>query len=238
MKVAVLGDIHGNMEALQAAYAAARAAGAEKMYHLGDLGGYAPFVNDVVAFLTEQGIDGAQGNYDEAVANDQEHCGCKAEEPLQEEMAHRSFAWTKTHVSPASKAYLKGLPGELTITVEGKKVRLFHATPKKNNLYWYEDRPEQFFREMAGKIDADVLIYGHTHKPYWKEFEGKIFINAGSVGKPKDGDPRACVALIEITDRKVSVEFLRVAYDVEKTAQAIVANGLPVYFAERLKEGK
>ncbi len=91
---------------------------------------------------------------------------------------------------------------------------------------------------MAGKIDADILIYGHTHKPYRKDVENKIFINAGSVGKPKDGDPRACVALIEITAKSVSVDFLRVPYDVEKAAKAIVASGLPVYFAERLKEAK
>jgi predicted phosphodiesterase len=88
MKFAIFGDIQGNIEALKAAYGAARAAGAEKIYHLGDLGGYSPFVNEVVDFLGEHGIEGVQGNYDEAVANDREHCGCKAEEPVQEEMAH------------------------------------------------------------------------------------------------------------------------------------------------------
>ncbi len=238
MKFAVFGDIHGNIEALRTAYDAAQQAGAEKIYHLGDLGGYSPFVNEVVDFLFEHNIEGVQGNYDEAVANDREHCGCKAEEPLQEEMAHRSFAWTKTHVLPVSKAYMKNLPTEIEFTANGKKVWLFHATPKKNNLYWFEDRPEKFFREMAGKTDADILIYGHTHKPYRKDFENKIFINAGSVGKPKDGDPRACVTLIDITSDHVKVEFLRVPYDVEKSAQAIMLSGLPVYFAERLKEAK
>lgn len=238
MKFAIFGDIHGNIEALRAAYAAAQAAGAEKIYHLGDLGGYAPFVNEVVAFLGEHGIEGVQGNYDEAVANNLDHCGCKAEEPLQEEMAHRSFDWTKSHVSPESKAYLKSLPAEIGFTVEGKKVWLFHATPKKNNLYWFEDRPEKFFQEMAEKGDADVMIYGHIHKPYRKDIGGKVFINAGSVGKPKDGDPRACVAMIDITAGSVNAEFRRITYDVAKTAQAIVASGLPGYFAERLKEGK
>lgn len=238
MKFAVFGDIHGNIEALRAAYIAVEKAEAEKIYHLGDLGGYSPFVNEVVSFLAEHGIEGVQGNYDEAVANDREHCGCKSEDPVQEEMAHRSFAWTKAHVSPESKTYLKNLPTELTFTTSGKRVWLFHATPKKNNLYWYEDRPEKFFREMAEKGDADILIYGHTHKPYWKDFEGKVFINAGSVGKPKDGDPRACVTLIDITTDSVKVEFLRVPYDVEKAAEAIVASGLPEYFAQRLREAR
>jgi putative phosphoesterase len=238
MKVAVFGDIHGNIEALKAAYQAALSAKAEKIYHLGDLGGYSPFVNEVVDFLVEHGIEGVQGNYDETVAKDAEHCGCKAEDPVQEEMANKSFEWTKKHASPETKGYLGKLPFSISFVVEGKKVLLFHATPSKNNLYWYEDRPEKFFREMAAKADADILVYGHTHKPYRKDFDGKILINAGSVGKPKDGDSRACVTLIDITVEKVSVEFVRVAYDIEKAAQAIVASGLPAYFAERLREAR
>ncbi len=237
MKIAVFGDIHGNIEALKAAYAAIESRKPDRLYHLGDLGGYAPFVNEVVDFLIEHTIEGVQGNYDEAVANDREHCGCKAEDPLQEEMAHRSFSWTKEHVSPARKGYMMNLPAEIQFSAEGKKVRLFHATPKKNNLYWYEDRPEKFFREMAEKGEADIMIYGHTHKPYRKDIHGKTFINAGSTGKPKDGDPRACVAIVDITPDAVRTEFLRVSYDVEKVASAIIASGLPSYFAERLKRG-
>jgi putative phosphoesterase len=238
MKFSVFGDIHGNIEALKAAYAAAKTAGAERIYHLGDLGGYSPFVNEVVDFLVEHRIEGVQGNYDETVAHDREHCGCRAEDPLQEEMANQSFAWTKEHASARTKEYLGKLPPEISFAVQGRRVVLFHATPRKNNLYWYEDRPEKFFHEMAAKTEADILIYGHTHKPYRKDFEHKIFINAGSAGKPKDGDPRACVALIEITAGKVNVEFLRVPYDVEKAAQAIVSSGLPPYFADRLKEAR
>jgi putative phosphoesterase len=238
MKFAVFGDIHGNIEALKVAYDAARAAGVEKIYHLGDLGGYSPFVNEVVDFLVDHGIEGVQGNYDETVAHDREHCGCKAEDPVQEEMANRSFAWTKKHASQKTKEYLRNLPFSISFVAEGGKVLLFHATPSKNNLYWYEDRPDKFFREMAAKTDADVMIYGHTHKSYRKDFNGKVFVNAGSVGKPKDGDPRACVTLIDITAEKVKVEFLRVTYDMEKMAKAIVSSGLPEYFAQRLKEAR
>jgi putative phosphoesterase len=237
MKIAVFGDIHGNIDALKVAYSAASDMKPNKIYHLGDLGGYAPYVNEVVDFLISHAIEGVQGNYDEAVANDRDHCGCKADEPLQEEMAHRSFAWTKEHVSPESKAYMKNLPAEITFTTEGKKIWLFHATPKKNNLYWFEDRPEKFFQEMAQKGDADIMIYGHIHKPYWKNIGGKVFINAGSVGKPKDGDPRACFAIINITPDAVKTEFPRIPYDVEKVAAAISTSGLPPYFAEKLRRG-
>lgn len=236
MKFAIFGDIHGNIEALRAAYDAAQKAGSEKIYHLGDLGGYSPFVNDVVSFMTAHGIEGVQGNYDEAVANDREHCGCKAEEPLQEEMAHRSFAWTKAHVLPAAKEFMKNLPLEIKFPAEGKKVWLFHATPKKNNLYWFEDRPEKFFREMAEKGDADIMVYGHTHKPYRKDFEGRVFINAGSVGKPKDGDPRASYALLELGP-KPRAEIVRVAYDLEPEVRRLQKAGLPPATVERLRSG-
>lgn len=238
MKFAVFGDIHGNIEALKAAYDAARAAGAEKIFHLGDLGGYSPFVNEVVDFLIEHDIKGVQGNYDETVANDREHCGCKYEDPVQEEMANRSFLWTKENAARKTKEYLGKLPVEITFAVLGRKVALFHATPRKNNIYWVEDRPEKFFHEMAGKIDADILVYGHTHKPYTKVLSGITFINAGSVGKSKDGDPRSCVTLVEITPERVNVEFLRVSYDVEKAAAAIIESGLPEYFAQRLKDAR
>jgi putative phosphoesterase len=237
VKIAVLGDIHGNLEALTAAYQAAIFRQAEKIVHLGDLGGYAPFLNEVVDFIIEKGIDGVQGNYDEAVANNREHCGCKYEDPIQEEMANRAYEWTKSHASEKTRKYLKRLPMAMHISVNEKRVLLFHAAPHKNNIYWYEDRPEKFFKEMGGKTDADILIYGHTHKPYRKNIGGKVFINAGSVGKPKDGDTRACMTIVDISQRTVSVEFPRVEYDVEKTAAGIMLSGLPAYFAERLRQG-
>ena len=132
--------------------------------------------------------------------------------------------------------YRENLPSPISFTVHGRKIRIFHATPLTNNLYWYEERPEKFFREMAD--DADILIYGHTHKPYRKDFDGRVFINAGSVGKPKDRATRTCLTLLDIMPGYVRSEFARLSYDVEKMASAIVSSGLPPYFAEMLREGR
>jgi len=236
MNIAILGDIHGNIEALKVAYDAAISK-VDKIYHLGDIGGYAPFVNDVADFLIDHKIEGVQGNYDDAVANDTEHCGCKYENPLQAEMTALSFEWTKQHATLRTKQYMKELPFKITLMSADKKIILFHASPLKNNLYWHEDRPTKFFREMAQKVDADIMIYGHTHIPYRKDIHNKVFINAGSVGKPKDGNTRACVAIVEILPGEVKVEFLRVPYDIEKVATAIIERGLPPYFAEKLRAG-
>ncbi|HEY9247050.1 MAG TPA: metallophosphoesterase family protein [Candidatus Methanoperedens sp.] len=236
MKIAALGDIHGNIEALKVAYDTVMPAGVDRIYHLGDLGGYAPFVNEVVDFVIEHGIYGVQGNYDLNVARDSEHCGCKYEDPVQAELADKSFEWTKQHATRKSKDFMISLPASISFTAEGKQVMIFHAAPHKNNLYWYEDRPDKFFLEMAGKTRADIMIYGHTHKPYRKDIMGKVFINAGSVGKPKDGDPRACLTIIDISKQDVGHEFLRVPYDIEKVVSAIISSGLPPALAEKLRE--
>ena len=87
-------------------------------------------------------------------------------------------------------------------------------------------------------MKADIMIYGHTHKPYRKDIGEKVFINAGSVGKPKDGDPRACVTLVDITKDAVTTNFLRVPYNIKATAEAIIERGLPGYFEERLKDAR
>lgn len=234
MKIGILGDIHGNLEALKVAYETLINEGVERIYHLGDLGGYAPFVNEVVDFLIEHEIPGVQGNYDEAVAYNKPHCGCKYEDEFQAEMAHISFEWTKRHVTEKTINYLKSLPFSIDFETEGKKVKIFHATPIKNNLYWYEDRPEKFYLLMAEKAQADVMIYGHTHIPYFKIIGDKYFINAGSIGKPKDRDSRTCITLIDISEDNLKVIFIRKEYDIERVINGIIDSGLPPYFVEKL----
>ncbi|MCX7987843.1 MAG: metallophosphatase family protein [Thermodesulfovibrio sp.] len=234
MRLGIFGDIHGNMEALKVAHKAIIDSGVDKIFHLGDLGGYAPHVNEVIDFLMEHRIEGVQGNYDEAIALYKENCGCKYENEFQAHMMHLSFEWTKNYATNKSKNYMKLLPFKIDFEAEDKKISLFHATPIKNNLYWYEDRLEKFFLLMAEKSGADIMIYGHTHIPYFKRIDDKYFINAGSVGKPKDGDPRACVCIIDIYKSKVEVQFIRKEYDLQRMVRAIIDSGLPYYFAEKL----
>ncbi|MEN2985865.1 MAG: metallophosphoesterase family protein [Thermodesulfovibrionaceae bacterium] len=233
MKLGILGDIHGNIEALKVAHQICLDEKVDKVYHTGDLGGYAPFVNEVVDFLVEHKIEGVQGNYDEAVAYDRPHCGCKYENDHQAAMAYISFKWTKKNVSKRAKNYMKSLPFSISFQVEGKKVKIFHATPLKNNLYWYEERDTKFYLLMAEKANAQIMIYGHTHIPYFRRIDDYYFINAGSVGQPKDGDPRTCLCVIEI-DKDVKVQFIRKEYNIQKVAKAIIQKGLPEFFAEKL----
>jgi predicted phosphodiesterase len=244
MRYALISDIHANLPALEAVLRDIDARSVDSMYHLGDLVGYAPWPNETVALLRERRIEGITGNYDSTVGTDYKHCGCKYEDPRQEEQSHLSFEWTKANTSLDVKRYLATLPFRIDLKplgghAAGPTVVLVHGTPTLNTLYWTEDRPDSFclkMAELAGAKAGDVIAFGHTHKPWHREVSGIHFVNTGSVGRPKDGDWRAGYVLLEIADG-VRVAFVRVEYDVEAAMRAIRASSLPTDFAAYLRTG-
>ena len=246
IRYALISDIHANLPALRAVLADIDQRGdVSAIYHLGDLTGYSPWPNETVALLRERAIPGIAGNYDSTVATDYKHCGCRTETPHEEELAHVSFEWTRTHVTPDTKKYLAGLPFRLDIRplgghVAGPTITLVHGNQTLNTVYVTEDRPDSFLEKMAVAIGArseDVICFGHTHRPWQRIVGGVQFVNTGSVGRPKDGDWRACYALLSIESSGARVEFVRVAYDVEEVARAIAQTDLPHEFADFLRSG-
>ncbi|HYW50155.1 MAG TPA: metallophosphoesterase family protein, partial [Gemmatimonadaceae bacterium] len=234
MRYALISDIHGNLPALDATLDDIRArADVDAVYHLGDLVGYSPWPNEVVERLRDAGISGVAGNYDSTVATGYKHCGCRSESPRQEELAHISYEWTRAHVSPTTKAALGGLPFRIDLTplgghLSGPTVTLVHATPSNNLVYVTEDRTDTFLTKMAqtaGLASGDVLCFGHTHKPWYRTVDGVHFVNTGSVGRPKDGDPRAGYILLDVNAAGAHVEVVRVTYDVETAARGVVDAG-------------
>jgi len=215
------------------------------IYHIGDLVGYAPWPDETVALLRERGVEGVAGNYDSTVATDYKHCGCKYEDADQERLSHISFEWTKANVSAETKRYLAGLPFRIDVRpsgghAAGPVLTLVHGTPVLNTAYWTEDRPDDFCRKMAaiaGLKAGDVIAFGHTHKPWRREVDGIHFVNTGSVGRPKDGDPRACYVIVDFNGAVPAIDFVRVDYDVERAAAGIVDAGLPDEFATLLRTG-
>lgn len=245
MRYALVSDIHANLPALQAVLADIEAQGIRAVYHLGDLVGYAPWPNEVVSLLQRAGIPGVAGNYDSTVATDYKHCGCRYEDPRQEELSHLSYGWTRTHVGAATKAFLGSLPFRIDLLpngghLAGPRVVLVHGTPTLNTLYWTEDRSDEFCLKMAehaGAKPGDVIAFGHTHKPWHRQVGGVHFVNTGSVGRPKDGDWRAGYVVLNVGSGPVEVDFVRVEYDVQEAMRAIRASELPDDFADYLASG-
>ena len=245
-RLALISDIHANLPALQAVLTDIdERANVDAIYHLGDLTGYAPWPNEVVDRLRERTIPGISGNYDSTVASDYKHCGCRADTQHDEELSHLSFEWTRSHVTPETKKYLGSLPFRLDIRpfgghVSGPTITLVHGNQTLNTVYVTEDRSDAFLEKMAkdlGSRSEDVICFGHTHKPWQRVVGGVQFINTGSVGRPKDGDPRACYVLLTTEGSAIRVEFVRVAYDIDEAARAIRESELPSEFADFLRSG-
>jgi predicted phosphodiesterase len=247
IRIALIADIHANLPALEAVLADADAdAGLDAIHHLGDLVGYAPWPNEVVDLMAARGITGVGGNYDTTVATDYVHCGCRYEDAEQERLSHESYAWTRAHVNGRTKRWLGALPFRIDLRplgghASGPRVVLVHGTPTLNTVYWTEDRPDRFCAQMAaqaGLRPGDAIAFGHTHRPWHRVVDGIHLVNAGSVGRPKDGDWRACYAVLALDDGgAIDVGFRRVAYDVDRAAAGIRESGLPDAFATMLRTG-
>ena len=234
MRIAVITDIHGNLPALTAALAAIDEMDVNALYCGGDLVGYGPHPNEVCALIEDQAIPTIHGNYDYAIARDLDDCGCAYITPHDRDLGQRSVEWTLARTNARSKAFMAGLPFDLRFTMGANRVRLVHGSPRKVNEYLFEDKPASLYERLAAQAGCDVLVFGHTHKPWVREYGGVLFVNCGSVGKPKDGDPRAAFAVLETSEDRIAASIERVPYDAQAVAREVEEAGLPVEFAEKL----
>ena len=258
--LALFSDVHANLPALEAVLADMGTRDeVDAAYCLGDLVGYAPWPNEVVEAVRERRIPTIAGNYDEGVGLGSDDCGCAYQAEEDKRRGAESIAFTNDVVSGENRRYLRGLPRHLRLRLraprepEAEPVRVLfvHGSPRRTNEYLFEDRPDRTFHRRMEAESADVLCFGHTHKPYHKALEYETddggekrvrhAVNIGSVGKPKDGDPRACYVLLRLDPEAtapVEVEYVRVPYDVERAAEAVEESPLPDAFAEMLRDAR
>jgi len=237
-RVTIFGDIHGNLPALEAVLADIETHDTSPLYCLGDLVGYGTFPNEVIATIRERNIPTLMGNYDQGVGNSSDDCGCAYTSKMAEALGKRSIAWTNQNTTTENKLFLKQLPAHIPLQLDGLRVRLVHGSPRKINEYLYEDRPDATMERLLDMAETDVLVCGHTHIPYHCILpSGRHVVNAGSIGKPKDGNPQACYVVLDSIDNKLNVSFKRVPYDVERAAMAIEASEMPHEYAEMLRTG-
>jgi putative phosphoesterase len=232
--VAVITDIHANLPALEASLQRIEQLGITRVYCGGDLIGYGPHPNEVCTLIEERGIPTIYGNYDYAIARDLDDCGCAYVTQHDRELGQRSVEWTLANTHQRAKDFMRTLPFDVQFNVGESAVHLVHGSPRKVNEYLFEDKPARLYERLARAEQTDLLVFGHTHKPWIREHGGVLFVNCGSVGKPKDGDPRAAFAVLTPTDQGVGATIARADYNAQAVAREVAAAGLPTEYADKL----
>ncbi|MBO9204935.1 MULTISPECIES: metallophosphoesterase family protein [Niastella] len=256
MKIALFSDIHANLPALEAFFKDVDNRNPDAIYCLGDLVGYNIWPNEVINEIKKRRIPTIAGNYDFGIGRSIDDCGCAYKTDTEKANGTVSISFTNEIVKEEERKYLRTLPAhikvEFQLNNDKLNLLLVHGSPRKINEYLFEDREEKSMVRIMQDADADIMCFGHTHKPYHRilaaEQDGKQrfrhAINIGSVGKPKDGDSRGGYVLLHINDNSsigdrdsIKVEFIRFEYDVEKAAKAVENSPLPNAYAESLRKG-
>lgn len=228
MKIAVISDIHSNLEAFQAIFNQMEKV--NQILCLGDFVGYGAKPNEVIELAKQLKIVSVLGNHDYAsLTND-----TSGFNPYATVAAH----YTYHHLSKESKEFLTRLPLTSKIKIKSYTLLLVHGSPADPlNEYIFPETSENLLQEFLKSTNADVLILGHTHVPMIIKLKEGVVLNPGGVGQPRDHDPRASYGIIRIEDGKLSFKNHRIKYDIDKTASEILAAGLPSILAQRLYHG-
>ncbi len=256
MKIALFSDIHANLPALEAFFADVDTKKPDALYCLGDLVGYNIWSNEVIREIRTRKIPTIAGNYDFGIGRASDDCGCAYKTDDEKANGAISISFTNESVGDKERSYLRTLPAhikvEFQLNQDKLNLLLVHGSPRKINEYLFEDRQEKSMIRIMEQADADIMCFGHTHKPYHRILnsanEGQNHyrhaINIGSVGKPKDGNPQGGYVMLTINEdsstlnaESIQVEFIRFDYDVEKAARAVEMCRLPDAYAESLRKG-
>ncbi len=205
MRTLVISDIHGNIDALTAVFDEP----CDNIVCMGDIVDYGPSPRDCVEFLREWDIIRARGNHDHAVA----FCAdCQTPDGPLRKLSVSSRQYTTQALDNLQKSWLGEADTGVYAGHGSQRIFAAHGAPS-NHMYKYLS-PRLTDEELLGEVesvDADIICVGHTHQPFIKRLDGKLLINVGSVGQPRDGIAKACYAIIENGD----AEIRRVAYDVQ-----------------------
>ena len=229
MRIVVLSDIHSNLAALNAVVEGLPTY--DELLCLGDVVGYGPYPNEVIDRLRQlQPTAVLLGNHDNAVVTgDVEGFSSHAA---------KAVRWTRGEIGQIGRNYLTALKPSARLERERTTLALFHGSPRDPlTEYIFPGIPEKAGRGLMRLAAAKVVLLGHTHMPMFYRFNGGVLANPGSVGQPRDGDPRASLALLTILKDEIDFDVKRVQYDVGPLADQIVRKGLPSFLAERLYMG-
>ena len=235
MKVALIGDVHANLPALEAVLADVRARGMERIWNAGDSVGYGAFPDECIRLLRDAGDEAILGNYDRKVLQFPEKRKTWREKKAPEKFL--AFRWAYENLSTEGREWLRSLPDEIRLEAGGFRILITHGSPESEDEHLRPTTPEQRLAELADVADADVIICGHSHQPFHRIVGDMHVINTGSVGRPEGGDPRTCYATLALSRGTLTVTHHRLEYDVDRAVEAIRAADLPEAFGQMLRRG-
>ena len=249
MVIALIGDVHANLPALIAVLADAKKRGATMIFNAGDLTGYGPYPEEVVKILRSSEVISITGNYDRSLLTQwwlEEEKEPSAldwdadpEDTFMLRLKREISKWTYEALSQDSRDYLAHLPDHLRETLYGQRVLLVHGSPSSMTEYITAETPKARLSEIALSSNADIIVSGHAHMPCDREVDQVRFINTGSVGRSEDGDPRACYTLLSCgDDNSITVEHIRISYDIDETINKMEKYGLPERYIRAIREGR
>lgn len=236
MKVALIGDVHANLPALEAVFDHAGEMDVQFYWNIGDFVGYNAFPDEVVRYLNRPDVTSIIGNYDQKVLKVEKKLEKWSQTKAPEKVT--SFLWSYRALSPESRRFLAALPEQLRLEVEGRQVVLVHGSPASIEEHLLPDTPIERMRELAALAGANIVVCGHSHQAFARWVEDTLFINTGSVGRQDDGDPRACYAVLTLDAHRTEVKHYRVGYDIARAVQKIRDSGLPEEFAQMVFLGR
>ncbi len=244
MHLAVFGGIYNNYLALQAAIDDAQRAGADTLYCLGDMGAFGPYPDRVFAPLRDNSVFCVQGNYDNSIGNDLQDCQCGYTDPRDNYFAKLSYDYTYAHTAAENRRWLRDLPSEHRIEVDGLRILMCHGSPRKTNEFlWESTTSTQFLDKLANDYAADLILATHTGIHWQRELTGgRQFVNVGVLGRPEN-DGRTVVWYAQIRTGGdavaggIDIQFVPPEYDHLRLAQEMRDERLPEEFVATIQTG-
>lgn len=225
MKIGLISDIHSNAPALEEVLGYLEEAGVDKIIHAGDVIGYNPFPNEVIDLIKKHNVESIRGNHEIIFLTEDTS---KADYP-----AERALEWTKSVLTDNKKKYISNLDDTLKLKVGDVSLSVYHGSPSDP---WKYVEAVYATSDLLEEVGTDILVLGHTHKPFVRPLTAGMIVNPGAVGQPRDGDKRTSLAILE--PEKMRATIKRLPYDVESVISKIEAVGLPQILSNRLKIGK
>jgi putative phosphoesterase len=244
LKIAIFSDIHGNLEALNTVVSDIKSiADLDLIVCLGDIVGYYPHPEECIEIVQKTCDIIIQGNHDASVVSR------NFEKELKKftNIAAISLSWTRDKLLKSNNAdnynFLKKLPKKKEKPIGNKKVLFVHGTPDKTWEYFlYPYWLSAPLEEQKNRLDEwlekwELIAMGHSHWAFQYENNKRMVINPGSVGQPRDDNPKSSYALVEVTKTRIKAENIRIEYDIEKTCEAVLEAKLDKSLCDRIVQG-